>query len=152
VHVQREKKQTVNEVSDFKILFNSKIIDEGSCYRIPAIITAPNGDLVAAVDERVSSCRDLKWNKNINIVMRRSTDNGISWSEIETFVDYPMGKSASDPSMIVDKMTGTIFLFFNFMDLDHEKNIYYLKIVKSVDNGKTWSDPIDITNHKIRMA
>lgn len=110
------------------------------------MVTAPNGDLIAAIDQRVPSCGDLKWNNNINIVIRRSIDNGYSWSEIETVVDYPFGKSASDPSMIVDKLTGIIFLFFNFMDVENEKDVYYLKVVKSIDNGKTWSSPYDITS------
>jgi len=146
VYPQTEKVQTKNKVPDFKNLFNAKMRTGVSCYRISAIITAPNGDLVAAIDERVPSCGDLKWSKDINIVMRRSVDNGDSWSEIETVVDYPFGKSASDPSMIVDKVTGVIFLFFNFMDLDNEKNVYYLKVIKSIDNGQTWSSPIDITS------
>ena len=146
VYPQTEKVQTENKILDFKNLFNAKVRVGVSCYRIPAIITATNGDLVAAIDERVPSCGDLKWSKDINIVIRRSVDNGDSWSEIETVVDYPLGKSASDPSMIVDKVTGAIFLFFNFMDLDNEKDVYYLKVMKSMDNGQTWSSPIDITS------
>jgi len=43
-----------------------------ACYRIPAIIAAANGDLIAAIDERIPSCADLKVNNNINIVIRRS--------------------------------------------------------------------------------
>jgi len=120
--------------------------DSVSCYRIPAIAKAPNGDLIAAIDERVQSCGDLRSNKDINIVVRRSSDNGNSWSEIETVVDYPFGKSVSDPSMIVDRVTGEIFLFFNFMDLDLEKDVYYLKVIKSSDNGKSWNSPVDITS------
>ena len=131
---------------DCKNLFDSNMSSGVSCYRIPAIITAPNGDIVAAIDERVLSCGDLKWNKDINIVIRRSVDNGDSWSEIETVVDYPLGKSASDPSMIVDRVTGTIFMFFNYMDLDKEKYVYYFMVTKSVDNGKTWTTPVDITS------
>jgi sialidase-1 len=137
---------SANEALKFKALFNTTMQSGVSCYRIPAMITAPNGDLVAAIDERVPSCGDLKLSKDINIVIRRSDDNGESWTEIETVVDYPLGKSASDPSMIVDNVTGTIFLFYNFMDLDNEKNIYYLKVTKSIDNGKTWSSPVDITS------
>ncbi|WP_051554690.1 sialidase family protein [Maribacter antarcticus] len=78
--------------------------------------------------------------------MRRSADNGASWSTIETVVDYSDGKSASNPSMIVDTTTGTIFIFFNYMDLDKEKEVCYFKVVKSLDNGKTWSTPTDITS------
>ncbi|CAN5287674.1 hypothetical protein BH20BAC1_BH20BAC1_27310 [soil metagenome] len=48
--------------------------------------------------------------------------------------------------MIVDKVTGEIFLFFNFMDLDNVKDMYYLKVVRSPDNGKSWSLPVDITS------
>jgi sialidase-1 len=146
VYPQTENVQTKNKTPNFKDLFSAKMRDGVSCYRIPAIITAPNGDLIAAIDERVPSCDDLKWSRDINIVIRRSVDNGDSWSEIETVVDYPLGKSASDPSMIVDKVTGTIFLFFNFMDLDNERDIYYLKVIKSTNNGQTWSSPIDITS------
>ena len=116
-----------------------------SCYRIPSLVTAPNGDLIAAIDERVPSCGDLKWNRDINIVIRRSSDNGNNWTEIETIIDYPDGRSASDPSMIVDRMTGKVFLFYNYMDLDHEKDVYYLHVMTSTDNGKSWSEPIDIT-------
>jgi sialidase-1 len=129
----------------FQSLFNAQQHLEVACYRIPSIITAPNGDLIAAIDERGPSCGDLKWNNNINIVMRRSMDNGKTWTDIETVVDYPEGQSASDPSMIVDEISGDIFLFFNFMDLEKEKDVYYLRYVVSSDNGKTWTAPQDIT-------
>lgn len=146
VYTQTLKVQDDNEALNFKDLFNAKMRDGVACYRIPSMITAPNGDLVVAIDERVPSCGDLKLNKDINIVIRRSVDNGESWSEIEKVLDYPLGQSASDPSMIVDKITGTIFMFFNFMDLENERDIYYLKVIKSNDNGRNWSSPIDITS------
>ncbi|WP_339793080.1 sialidase family protein [uncultured Imperialibacter sp.] len=146
VYPQTERVQAKNEAVDFKDLFNATRRAGVACYRIPAIITAPNGDLIAAIDERVPSCGDLKLSRDINIVIRRSADGGDSWSEIETVVDYPLGKSASDPSMVVDKVTGAIFMFFNFMDLDHEKDVYYLKVIKSINNGQTWSSPVDITS------
>ena len=130
----------------FYDLFSSKENMEISCYRIPSIITTMNGDLIVAIDERVPSCGDLKWSRDINIVIRRSNDNGNSWSEIKRVVDYPLGKSASDPSMIFDRITNKIFLFYNYMDLDNEKDVYYLKHISSIDNGESWSSPIDITS------
>lgn len=140
------KGQTENNILNFKNLFDARTDDGVSCYRIPAIVTAANGDLIAALDERVPSCGDLKRSRDVNIVMRHSVDNGDSWSEIETVVNYPLGQSASDPSMIIDQVTGDIFMFFNYMDLDNEKDVYYLKVIESLDNGRTWSSPKDITS------
>lgn len=143
---QNKKHQIADGIIEYHDLFNATQKDAIACFRIPAIVTAPNGDLIAAIDERVPSCGDLKWSKDINIIIRRSSNKGKTWSEIETVVDFPFGKSASDPSMIVDEVTGEIFLFYNYMDLDTEKDIYYLHVVKSSDNGKSWSAPEDITS------
>ncbi|MEZ4970732.1 MAG: sialidase family protein [Flavobacteriaceae bacterium] len=142
---QQENFKIADGAIQHQDLFNTTMNQDVSCYRIPALTTAPNGDLIAAIDERVPSCGDLKWSKDINIVIRRSSDNGKTWSAIEKIVDFPQGKSASDPSMIVDAVTNEIFLFYNYMDLDNEKDVYYLHVVKSTDNGKTWSKPEDIT-------
>jgi len=127
-------------------LFNASDNPDIACYRIPAIVTATNGDLVVAIDERVPSCQDLMGSGDINIVIRRSQDHGQSWSDIERVVDFPLGQSASDPSMIVDEIRGEIILFYNFMDLDKEKDVYYLHVVKSQDHGQSWSEPEDITS------
>lgn len=140
------QKNVDKEALNFQNLFGAGMKEGVSCYRIPALVTATNGDLIAAIDERVPSCGDLKWSMDINIVIRRSEDNGVTWSDIEIIVDFPFGKSASDPSMIVDKVTNEIFLFYNFMDVENEKDIYYLHVIKSGDHGKTWSAPTDITS------
>ena len=142
---QAGKTQTpVMGLPAFINLFDSRN-SEISCYRIPALVTAPNGDLIAAIDERVPSCADLRGNRDINIVIRRSADNGKTWSDIQKIIDYKDGKSASDPSFIVDRFTGEIFLFYNYMDVDKEKDVYYLHVIKSPDNGLNWGAPADIT-------
>ena len=110
-----------------------------SCYRIPAITTAPDGSLIAAIDERVPSCGDLKcgdlkWSRDINIVMRRSTDGGRTWSPIRKVVDFPDGQSASDPSLITDTVSGTVFLFYNYMDHDAAKDVYFFHVMRSTDS------------------
>ncbi|MDX1365721.1 MAG: sialidase family protein [Arenibacter latericius] len=143
---QTETHQIADGVKVYKDLFNAEEVEGVACFRIPAIITAPNGDLIAAIDERVPGCGDLKWSKDINIVIRRSSDNGKTWGEIETVVNLPYGQSASDPSLIVDAETNEIFMFYNYMDLDKERDVYYFHVVKSSDNGKTWSQPEDITS------
>ncbi len=126
-------------------LFSADMKEGVSCYRIPAIVTAVNGDLVCAIDERVPSCADLIGSRNINIVVRRSTNNGRTWTPIETVVDLPDGESASDPSMIVDQQTGTIIMFYNYMTHNEGEKEFRFHVVKSLDNGKTWTKPEDIT-------
>ena len=92
---QNEKYQIADGVISHQDLFNTSMVQGVSCFRIPAIVTAPNGDLIAAIDERVPNCGDLNRSGDINIVVRRSADNGKTWSRIETVVNCPMGVSAS---------------------------------------------------------
>ena len=130
----------------FQNLFDASFSQNIACYRIPSLISTNNEILIAAIDERNKSCSDLKWNRDINIVIRKSNDQGKTWSKIEKIIDFPIGQSASDPSMIVDRFTNEIFLFFNYMDLDNAKDVYRLMLIKSLDEGENWSKPIDITN------
>ena len=116
-----------------------------SCYRIPSITTAPDGSLIAAIDERVPSCGDLHWNRDINIVLRRSTDGGRTWGPIERAADFPEGRSASDPSMISNSASGTVLLMYNYMDHDSTVKEYRFHVMRSHDNGQSWSEPEDIT-------
>ena len=137
---------------EFIDLFDNSMNSEVFCYRIPSLVTTTNGTLIAAIDERNNSCGDLKWNRDINIVIRKSFDDGKTWTKIEKIVDYPLGRSASDPSMIVDKKTNEIFLFFNYMDLDNAKDIYRFMVIKSSDQGENWSEPVEITNNIIKKG
>lgn len=128
--------------------------DAGSkFYRIPAIVTAMNGDLIAVIDARRKSRADLQHVRDIDIAIRRSSDNGDSWTDVEFITQFPDGKVGSDPSLIVDKTTGEIFCFYNFLDHDLEINKtrpskvavnYRYYVQSSKDHGKTWSEPKDI--------
>lgn len=144
-YAQNNEDNIAEGIKQYHNLFDASDKEDVSCYRIPSIVTAPNGDLIAAIDERVENCADLNGNRDINIIVRRSQDNGKSWSDIETVIDFPFGQSASDPSMIVDKETGDIFMFYNYMDLANENGVYKLHVTKSTNNGQTWSEPKDIT-------
>jgi len=132
--------------SDIIDVFQQEDLPAASCYRIPSVIYTPSDLLIVAVDERIGSCADLNKNQDINIVIRKSADQGTNWSEIERIVDYPFGESASDPSMILDRQRGTLLLFFNYMNHKEEPGMYQIKMIKSMDHGKTWTQPIDITS------
>ena len=53
----------------------------GFPYRIPAIATAKNGDIIALSDRR-PCCNDIGYGR-VDILMRVSKDNGQTWSEAE---------------------------------------------------------------------
>ena len=52
-----------------QVFFSSRMRDGVTCYRIPSLATAPNGNLAAAIDERVSSCDNLGDHKDINVLL-----------------------------------------------------------------------------------
>ncbi|MEU9121594.1 sialidase family protein [Streptomyces sp. NPDC048506] len=78
-------------------------------YRIPALTTLPDGTLLAAYDRRNDSASDLPG--NVDVMVRRSTDKGRTWSAPRAAVDYDGGVGAGDPSLVVDRTTGRVFLF-----------------------------------------
>lgn len=119
--------------------------DNTHTFRIPAIVTAPNGDLIAAIDARRLNRSDLKYAQDIDIVIKRSSDLGRTWSPMEVVLNLPHGEPVSDPSMLVDEVTGTIFIFYNYMNRTEADGEYRFYMQKSVDNGLTWSDFEDIT-------
>lgn len=125
--------------------------DGYSNYRIPAIITAPNGDLLAFCEGRLHSAADFGDN---DIVLKRSSDQGQTWSKLQVVADYNM-LQASNSAPVVDYTdpdypNGRILLFYNTGN-NHEYEVRLGKGLRevwyktSVDNGYTWSDPINIT-------
>lgn len=133
-------------------LFYNGLKSGVACYRIPALAMALDGTLLAAADERIPSCADLGTNPNINIVLRRSSDGGMSWDAPAVVIDFEEGISASDPSFITDRQTGDVLLFYNYMNHLKEKGVYRFQYVRSTDSGKSWSRPVDFTEQVMRAG
>lgn len=78
-------------------------------YRIPALTKTTKGTLLAAYDAR-PSMGDLP--NHIRIMLRRSTDGGHTWSTQQVVRSAPAPKGFGDSSLLVDRRTGRIFLFY----------------------------------------
>lgn len=120
-------------------------------FRIPAIIGLPSGELLAFAEGRVNGSGDFG---DINIVLKRSKDQGKTWGNIEVAINYD-SLQAGNPAPVVDLTDpkypqGRIFLFYNTGN-NHEgeirkgHGIREVWFVTSVDAGHTWSKPQNIT-------
>lgn len=120
-------------------------------YRIPAILALPNGDLLAFAEGRVNGSADFG---DVNLVMKRSRDQGKTWSSLETLVDYD-SLQAGNPAPVVDMLDpdfpkGVVFLFYNTgnnheYDIRLNKGVREVWMMKSFDFGHTWQAPENIT-------
>jgi len=121
-------------------------------FRIPSLVTTAKGSLLAVCEARVKKPGTLP--NNIDIVMRRSTDGGQTWSPLKKILDYEGWEGASDPSLLVDRVTGTVWLFVlhgkkgvglfqSKAGIDGDSTCHLLAL-HSDDDGLTWSKPINI--------
>jgi len=102
--------------------------------RIPALVITGAGTLLAFCEGRISSSSD--W-ADIDLLMRRSTNGGVSWEPYIVLAAHQGRKPTSNATPVVDK-DGTIHLLFQ---RDYAAAYY----TKSTDDGKTWTEPVDIT-------
>lgn len=120
-------------------------------FRIPAIVSLPDGVLLAFCEGRVEGSGDFG---DIDIVMKRSTDQGRNWSALQIVADFG-NLQLCNPAPVVDRSdpaypNGRIFLFYNTGN-NHEaeilkgKGIKYVMYKTSIDGGLSWSEPVDIT-------
>lgn len=106
-------------------------------YRIPAIISLPGDVIIAFCEGRKDSCSDYG---DIDLVMKRSTDNGVTWSDLVILWDS--GTDAiMNPMPIYDKDTGMLLLAVVLA-----RREFY--ILNSTDLGATWNEPWHIQGIK----
>lgn len=117
-------------------------------YRIPGVITAKDGSIVAVTDKRKYNQGDLP--EDIDIVCRRSTDGGHTWSEPFTIAQgtgYNHGFGdcvlawTNDDNGLIAGFVGGVGLWNST-----PSNPIRSYIARSYDNGQTWTEPEDITD------
>ena len=115
-------------------------------WRIPAIRALPDSSLLVVNDRRKYNEGDLP--EDIDIVARRSTDNGRTWSEPVTIVKCTgRGQGYGDPALVTTSDGDVICAFAggNGFFASTEANPIRTFIARSHDSGQTWSIPEDIT-------
>jgi sialidase-1 len=122
-------------------------------YRIPAIETAPDGSLLAFAEARKNHMGDPgEKGQAVDLVCRRSTDGGKTWSAMKVIEDPGELWSAGNPATLVDRTNGRIWLLYirckpgrDYDDARPGTDDSQQLARTSDDNGLTWSEPIDLT-------
>lgn len=110
-----------NKVEVFKSGYNNQENEDGiKNYRIPALLTTKKGTLIAGADERRLHMND--WG-DIGMVVRRSEDQGTTWSDridIINLRDNPNAKNPDvgspvtiDMALVQDDTTDRIFAIYD---------------------------------------
>jgi len=123
-------------------------------YRIPALVRTTTGTLLAFAEGRAANNRDYG---NINLVYKRSTNHGASWSALKVVEGWGQG-TWGNPTPVVDQQTGRIWLFMSWNDASHNQNgdngydksdswgdrrVY---MTYSDDDGLTWAPRQNMTS------
>lgn len=116
-------------------------------FRIPTIIRAANGDLLAIAEGRVSGQSDAG---NIDLVMKRSTDGGLTWGQLTRIGDFGEG-TIGNPAPVLDADSGDIIILAVLqpegVHEGHIRNGHGYRdpcIIRSSDHGVTWSEPVSL--------
>ncbi len=138
--------------------------DKSNAYRIPGLVTSKNGTLLGVYDVRYNSSVDLQ--EKVDIGLSRSTNGGKTWEKMRIPMSFgqtgglPSGQNGvGDPAILVDEVTGTIWIIAAWTHGMGNQRAWWssqkgmtmnetaqLMLVKSDDDGKTWSAPINITS------
>ncbi len=131
-----------------QILWASAAEGEVHTYRIPMLINASNGDLLAFAEARKYSAGDAGGKF---LAMRRSKDQGSSWEPTQVLVDdYVVDDGLNLGSVLYDYEAGTLIILYNYcghtsnaskcLSVQKEQKGVYMMMSK--DDGYTWNPPV----------
>ena len=122
-------------------------------YRIPIIEMAPDGSLLVFAEARKYNRGDPGTHGNdIDLVFKRSTDNGKTWSNMKVLDDPGEQWSSCNPATVFDHTTGRIWLLHGRTKPNRSSSTarpgtddMQAWVRYSKNNGLNWSEPVDIT-------
>ena len=123
-------------------------------YHIPGVVVTAKGTVLAWCEARKRPSGVSDWD-DIRILLRRSTDDGKTWSAPKSIADVP-GPKTKNPSALQMKNVDPNDVTYNNPVLIADKNgaVYMLFCLeymrafyqRSDDDGVSWSTPIEITS------
>jgi sialidase-1 len=122
-------------------------------YRIPVVQAAADGSLLAFAEARKYNADDPGGaGQHIDLVLKRSTDGGRTWSAMKVIENAGQFWSAANPAAVVDRQTGRVWLLYlrcrpgRTTDTARPGTDDIQTLARtSDDHGVTWSAPRDLT-------
>lgn len=120
-------------------------------YRIPAITTTNEGDLLAVTDLRYKKAADLG-DHQIDLLYRTSPDNGSSWSSDTNITKGHSSEKVGygDTAIVADRDSDKVLILAAFGSAGYfnttRQNPVRVSKMVSNDGGKSFSKPEDITD------
>lgn len=102
-------------------------------YRIPAVVRAASGALLAFCEGRVDSARD---HGNIDIVLKRSTDGGRTWGPLQVAANNGTNLAGNPAPVVLD--TGRILLVHVRASGAVSEDAILRGTVKDADGRRVW--------------
>lgn len=134
-------------------------------YRIPGLVTTPQGTLLGVYDVRHNNNIDLQ--EDVQVGLSRSTDGGRTWEPMRLIMDMtavgslPRSQNGiGDPSILVDPQRNRVWVMALWNHgmggargwwasrnnaMTPEEQTGQVMLSHSDDDGLTWSEPTNIT-------
>ena len=137
--------------------------DDVAAYRIPGLVTTSEGTLLCVYDVRYNSSRDLQG--RIDIGLSRSTDGGQTWERMRLPLHFgewgglPSAQNGvGDPAILYDPVMNRTWIIAVWCHGMGSRMAWHatkpgmtpyttgqLVLAYSDDDGRSWSEPINIT-------
>jgi len=136
--------------------------DDYNTYRIPSLICTKSGTLLAFSEGRRDDSAD---GTPTDIVLKRSLGNSgiwapaflplktegrsrrntMMWLPLQVVIRSTHGEAYMNPVPVIDRTDGAIYLLANLYPQPYKDLPAEIWLIKSTDEGATWSKPVDIT-------
>ena len=133
-------------------LWKSKTDRPNDFYRIPALAVTKDGTLLAVTDLRYTANSDLGFNHGIDLLIKRSEDNGKTWSADTNITNIPAGdvNGYGDAAIVADRESNDVLILCVHGNVFYPNGTHsdHLKVIQFVshDGGKTFPEKKDISN------
>jgi len=140
--------------------------DDINTYRIPSVICTKNGTVLVFCEGRRDNSQDgspthLVLKRSLlntdpmippqhSVTENRSRQRNMTWLPMQVLIQSKKGEAYMNPVPLIDYSDGTIFILLNKCSVwgDAEnggKGVTEVWLIKSSDEGATWTKPVNIT-------